>query len=277
MKRLRAILWHRWCGDLIANQNPKPLKAPQMKTKFPYLKNKTMKYSFFILIALWTQQVSSQSLQNYVIKFERKINKANLLKNETWFRPTKENRFHIDSFLLSTNSEEANYEKMEGDEENGYFSGFMSYGNRHIDIKTKKILTQKAIGDADMIYTDTFTNFHWKLTTDTRTILGFECYKAIGKVKDSIEIVAFFAPELQAPIGPESITGLPGTVLGLVVPDLHTTWLAKDFKNLELKPKTEYIRKYKGKNTTKEELEKEVEKNMKYYSNPKSLIIRAIL
>jgi hypothetical protein len=58
---------------------------------------------------------------------------------------------------------------------------------------------------------------------------------------------------------------------------LHTTWLAKDFKNLELKPKTEYIRKYKGKNTTKDELEKEVEKNMKYYSNPKSLIIRAIL
>jgi GLPGLI family protein len=178
---------------------------------------------------------------------------------------------------LSTNSEEANYEKMEGDEENGYFSGFMSYGNRHFDIKIKKILTQKAIGDADMIYTDSFTNFQWKLTTDTRTILGFECYKAIGKVKDSIEIVAFFAPELQAPIGPESITGLPGTVLGLVVPDLHTTWLAKDFKNLELKPKTEYIRKYKGKNTTKEELEKEVEKNMKYYSNPKSLIIRAIL
>lgn len=248
-----------------------------MKTKIPYLKNKTMKHCFFILLALWTQQVSSQSLQNYVIKFERKINKANLLKNESWYRPTKENRFYVDSFLLSTNSEEANYEKMEGEDESGYFSGFMSYGNRHIDIKTKKILTQKAIGDADMIYTDSFIDYHWKLTTDTRTILGFECYKAIGKIKDSIEIVAFFAPELQVSIGPESITGLPGTVLGLVVPDIHTTWLAKDFKNLELKPKTEYIRKFKGKNTTKDELEKEVEKNMKYYSNPKSLIIRAIL
>lgn len=248
-----------------------------MKTKIPDLKNKTMKYCFFILLALWTQQVLSQSLQNYVIKFERKINKANLLKNEAWYKPTKENRFYVDSFLLSTNSEEANYEKMEGEEEDGYFSGFMSYGNRYFDIKNKNILTQKAIGDADMIYTDSFTNFHWKLTTDTRTILGFECYKAIGKVKDSIEIVAFFAPELQASIGPESITGLPGTVLGLVVPDLHTTWLAKEFKNLEIKPKTDYIRKFKGKNTTKEELEKEVEKNMRYYSNPKSLIIRAIL
>lgn len=277
MKQLRAILWHRLYGDSIANQNPKILKAPQMKTKIPYLKNKTMKHCFFILLALWTQQVSSQSLQNYVIKFERKINKANLLKNESWYRPTKENRFYVDSFLLSTNSEEANYEKMEGEDESGYFSGFMSYGNRHIDIKTKKILTQKAIGDADMIYTDSFIDYHWKLTTDTRTILGFECYKAIGKIKDSIEIVAFFAPELQVSIGPESITGLPGTVLGLVVPDIHTTWLAKDFKNLELKPKTEYIRKFKGKNTTKDELEKEVEKNMKYYSNPKSLIIRAIL
>jgi GLPGLI family protein len=236
-----------------------------------------MKNILFIIFVTFAHCTFSQSLQNYTIQFERKINKANLLKNESWFRPTKENRFYVDSFWLSTNSEEANYEKIQSEEEGDYFSGFMSYGNRYFDIKTKKILTQKAIGDADMIYTDTFTNFHWKLTTDTRTILGFECYKAIGKVKDSIEIVAFFAPELQAPIGPESITGLPGTVLGLVVPDLHTTWLAKDFKNLELKPKTEYIRKYKGKNTTKEELEKEVEKNMKYYSNPKSLIIRAIL
>ena len=73
---------------------------------------------------------------------------------------------------------------------------------------------------------DSLANIEWKLTADTRVIAGFECKKAIGIIHDSIAVFAFYADELLIPGGPESIHGLPGMILGMGVPRLHTTWFA---------------------------------------------------
>ena len=73
---------------------------------------------------------------------------------------------------------------------------------------------------------DSLAKINWKITADTRLIAGFECRKAVGIIHDTIAIFAFYTDELLIQGGPESIHGLPGMILGMGVPRLHTTWFA---------------------------------------------------
>jgi len=65
-----------------------------------------------------------------------------------------------------------------------------------------------------------------KLTSDVRTIAGYDCRKAVGILHDSIAIFAFYTDELLINGGPEGIQGLPGMILGMGIPRLHATWFA---------------------------------------------------
>ncbi len=53
------------------------------------------------------------------------------------------------------------------------------------------------------------------------------------RLNDSIVVIAFFTDEIIPASGPESFGGLPGMILGLAIPRMHTTWYAT---KLELKP-----------------------------------------
>ncbi len=59
-----------------------------------------------------------------------------------------------------------------------------------------------------------------------RTIAGFECSKAVTIICDSVYVVAFYTDEMPVSGGPESFGGLPGMILGIAIPRLHTTWFA---------------------------------------------------
>lgn len=89
-----------------------------------------------------------------------------------------------------------------------------------------KAVSQKPVFEETFLVEDSLANIKWKLTADVRTIAGFECRKAFGLLNDSIGVFAFYAEELLIPGGPESIHGLPGMILGMSVPRLHTTWFA---------------------------------------------------
>ena len=45
-------------------------------------------------------------------------------------------------------------------------------------------------------------------------------------VMDSIVVIAFYTDEILTSGGPESFNGLPGMIMGLAIPRLHTTWYA---------------------------------------------------
>ncbi|MGY6560115.1 MAG: GLPGLI family protein [Nitritalea sp.] len=59
----------------------------------------------------------------------------------------------------------------------------------------------------------------WQLTKETKEILGYSCQKAIlpnefgFTDQDSGDIIAWFTPEIEAPLGPNRYTGLPGLIL----------------------------------------------------------------
>jgi GLPGLI family protein len=107
--------------------------------------------------------------------------------------------------------------------------GWRIFANENViytDYKAQKTIAQKPVYEETFLIEDSLANIEWKLTADTRIIAGFECKKAIGIIHDSIAVFAFYADELLIPGGPESIHGLPGMVLGMGVPRLHTTWFA---------------------------------------------------
>ncbi len=81
-------------------------------------------------------------------------------------------------------------------------------------------------------------NFEWQITSESKTIDNFLCYKAIGfetitnkkvgRVKKAI--IAWFCPEIPYSYGPLHFGGLPGLIL-----ELQTQEAVFGLKNLTLK------------------------------------------
>ena len=102
-------------------------------------------------------------------------------------------------------------------------------GNKNVvfnNYSTYRTVTQKPVAEETFLVGDSLRTIRWKLTNDTRNIAGFDCRKAIGFVDDTIAIFAFYTDELLVRGGPESVHGLPGMILGVGIPRLHTTWFA---------------------------------------------------
>lgn len=91
---------------------------------------------------------------------------------------------------------------------------------------TQKTITQKPVYEETFLVEDSLTKIKWKLTTDIRTIAGYDCRKAIGFIDDTVALFAFYTDEILVSGGPEGIHGLPGMILGVGVPRLHATWFA---------------------------------------------------
>ena len=62
----------------------------------------------------------------------------------------------------------------------------------------------------------TYNNMKWKVTEETKTILGYLCYKAVEIDKEKKEkfiSTVWFTKELPFSIGPKDYGGLPGIIL----------------------------------------------------------------
>jgi GLPGLI family protein len=94
------------------------------------------------------------------------------------------------------------------------------------DYTSGKIIAQKPVFEETFLVEDSLAKIEWKLTNETRMIAGFECRKAVGILHDTVGIFAFYTDELMITGGPESINGLPGMILGVAIPRLHTNWFA---------------------------------------------------
>jgi GLPGLI family protein len=108
-------------------------------------------------------------------------------------------------------------------------SGYRPIADKNVvynDYVAGTTISQKPVFEETFLVEDSLARIKWKLTPDTRTIAGFECRKAIGILDDSIAVFAFYTDEIMISGGPEGIHGLPGMILGVGVPRLHSTWFA---------------------------------------------------
>jgi GLPGLI family protein len=144
---------------------------------------------------------------------------------------------------------------------------YQSFADNNVvynDYISGSTITQKPVFEETFLVQDSLAKIKWKITPDVRTIAGFECHKAIGLLEDSITLFAFYADEILVRGGPESAHGLPGMILGLGIPRLHTTWFATkvEINGIDMnrvRPET------KGKKTTRKAMIQSLDKVLKNF------------
>lgn len=220
--------------------------------------------------------LNAQSIQNYAVTYEKKVNLANLYKNVGWFQ--SDDKFYKEEYLLTTNSDYSMYQKIESTEiQENYLSSYMTYSETYIDLMKKTQISQKEVGEKTFLMKDSLPEIQWHIHNETKEIAGYTCTKAMAKFADSIVIVAYYTEDLEASIGPESVGGLPGTILGLVIPKLHTTWLAKSVEKMEVNPPKNITAPTKGQPTDKKKLFDLVKETYKDHPKVNSIVWRVIL
>lgn len=103
-------------------------------------------------------------------------------------------------------------------------------------------LSRKQVFENTYTVKDSLQKIIWKITDEYRDIAGFQCRRANGLVMDSVYVVAFYTDQIVVRGGPESFWGLPGMIMGVVLPHEYTTWYAtkvyleqKNFMNSGMK------------------------------------------
>ena len=137
-------------------------------------------------------------------------------------------------------------------------------------------ISQKPIFEETFLMQDSLLHINWKLTPDTRTIAGFECRKAIGLLFDTVTVFAFYTDELMVKGGPEGINGLPGMILGMGVPRLHTTWFATNVQVMDVNTKS-LAPATKGKKVNRETMLKALDKVLKEWEYGKKLMLATLI
>jgi len=108
------------------------------------------------------------------------------------------------------------------------------------------------LGGSPILIQDSLLRVKWKITNEYRNIAGYDCRRANGIVLDSVYVVAFYTDLIPVSAGPGTLHGLPGMILGLVVPEQHFNIYATkvDFAQPDIKTA---IGKKRDKPTTRRE------------------------
>lgn len=97
------------------------------------------------------------------------------------------------------------------------------------NLKSKTSEIQLQI-DEKLIIKDSLQDITWRFTDEFRTIAGYECRRVNGATKDSLYLIAFYTEEIPISGGPVLTNGLPGMILGLVIPEMHINYWATEVK-----------------------------------------------
>lgn len=129
------------------------------------------------------------------------------------------------------------------------------------DFASEQTVAAKQVFDESFLIQDSLRKYKWRITGDTRKIAGFECKRATTVIMDSVFVVAFYTDEIVSQGGPESFNGLPGMILGVVIPRMFTNWYAT---KLELEAKDAALAPpKKGKKTDYKGVDKTIQESLK--------------
>ena len=204
------------------------------------------------------------------IEFERKTNTHRLYlsdENDSWIEEFKKiiPQFKTSYFDLLFSGNKSIYKpgKETDDKPNGFFESPAGENVVYKDLQQQTMLSQKRVFESQFLVSDSIRKLNWKIEDETRTIAGFECRKAVTRICDSVVVVAFYTDEILASTGPESFGGLPGTILGLAIPRLYTTWFATKVELLQESEAQKILPPAKGKKATSKEMTDKVNTGIK--------------
>jgi GLPGLI family protein len=196
-----------------------------------------MKQLIIVLCLLYIQLASTAQSKFYTavkIEFERNTNPRKLMEEwnsgQDWFERFKESMpttaLVYSEFIGDTARSIYKPGKEVPIDMRSFYRPVAHLNVVYTDYKSQTKISQKPVYEETFLIADSLTKIKWKITNDLRTIAGFECRKAFGVMNDSIGIFAFYTDQILVNGGPESVQGLPGMILGMGIPRLHTTWFA---------------------------------------------------
>ena len=132
----------------------------------------------------------------------------------------------------------------------------------YTDFGANKVTANKTIYEQNFLVQDSVRKIDWHVKDELRTIANFKCHKAVGIICDSVYVVAFYTEDILVSGGPEMFGGLPGMIMELAIPRLHTTWVA-DNVQVTSPAETDFTIPGKGKKVTEQELYQTVKGSFK--------------
>jgi GLPGLI family protein len=204
-----------------------------------------------VLLASSALAQAQQFITHGKIEFERKVNQHSFLeegnmwdemmkKNTAKFYTTYYDLYFKDGQLLYKNGRDPDVRQMKA------FGVFEAENTVRTNLDSNTSIAQKDIRNDLFLVSDSLRKIDWKIGIEIRKIAGFDCRKAVGKILDSLVVIAFYTDEILPSGGPESFTGLPGMILGIAIPRLHTTWYATKLEVTDITDK-DLITPKKGK------------------------------
>lgn len=215
-----------------------------------------------------TTDGTSRDTQEGVILFEEKINLHRRLPNPEMKAMVPE--FRSSKMELFFKGDECLYKPVEDDDDEQEMGGGggvrMRFGRpngeMYRNFATEKRVEQRDAMGKKYLIEDTIRLRAWKLGTDTKKILNYDCMKATFEdTARKQKITAWFTDAIALTAGPSSFGSLPGMVLAVDVNEGETQYTALkiDFKPL----KAEDIKApTKGEKITEPEFRKKMEEMM---------------
>jgi GLPGLI family protein len=209
------------------------------------IKSKIYRYailSIFLLFA--TQRIATAQAQFITagkIEFEKKVNLQKENEGDSWFAgiADKVPKFRTSMHNLYFKEGKTIYEKGT----DVYVKMPWGLGDDatvddiiYTDLKQGTFSKKMIVFDDVFLLSDSIRHIKWQMTNDLRDIAGFECHKAVGKILDSVYVVAFYTDQITVPGGPLSFTNLPGMILGIAIPRTNLTIFATKVELIDPKP-----------------------------------------
>ncbi|MEJ7557253.1 MAG: GLPGLI family protein [Pedobacter sp.] len=255
-----------------------------------------MKNKIIVMLSLLIGCLSSKA-QNVrfppagIIEFEKSINVYALMKKaadnskESYIRDAYDNykknnpQFKLlQSTLIFSNDKTLFTPIAPAESPRGFFNNPMSEQNSTIytDLANGLFTAQKKVYEETFLLKDSIRKINWKLTSEVRTIAGYECRRANAVILDSIYVVAFYTDKIPVSGGPESFNGLPGMILGVALPHENVTWFAKTVTDKSI-PLTELKAPAKGKPSDYKTLRTTINSALKDWGDYAQAALKAVM
>lgn len=203
-----------------------------------------MKYLFFSLLALncYSQNqisVNYKTILEFDTNNKKKTSVSKFLENT---EPINYELFIKDNIAIYHQIAEINAGN--GEVTNRKVRKIMSDGGMsmvYTNLSSGEIVYQMETKGEKFIIHKNSKDIKWKITTETKKIQNYNCYKAVAIIeslgKNNVilkkTITAYFAPEIPMSAGPNGYSGLPGLILELEEMGKTTQAIKLDMNNIQ--------------------------------------------
>jgi GLPGLI family protein len=195
-----------------------------------------MKIKLYLVFILFTEMIYGQVIirnKEPITAIYYKVDvyggnkpKEKATTDEIGFRFWMQKMLEIGEYALYMNKNESVFTALEPPENTNisikdeiqFQANRLSYKN----IANREMINQGIIDGKYYNIIRPFEPYKWTITTETKKILGYTCYKATS-TKEGLDFddnkimipgpVVWFTPEIPLPFGPRGIDGLPGVIL----------------------------------------------------------------